>query len=78
MQDRPVCFECTEPIVTNAEMIFEAPCGHSDCPSAVLHPLCLMVWRERRQDIEVRLEQIRRAWIEDHTGNESERGHDHG
>lgn len=66
MQDRPVCFECSEPIVTNVEMIFEAPCGHDTCPSAVLHPLCLMTWREKRQELELRLDQIRRAWIEEH------------
>lgn len=50
MQDRPVCFRCDEPILTNGEMVFEAPCGHPDGSSAVFHGLCLMDWREHREE----------------------------
>jgi hypothetical protein len=28
--------------------VFEAPCGHDDCPSAVFHGICLMEWRDHR------------------------------
>ena len=73
MQDRPICFQCLGEIKTNAEMVFEAPCGHRECASAVLHPLCLMLWRERRQEITEQLAQIRKRWLEDHSGNEIER-----
>lgn len=66
MQDRPICFQCDEPIQTNAELIFEAPCGHEKCCSAVFHPLCLFDWRERRQKWEEWFEQVRQRWIEDH------------
>ena len=57
MQDRPVCFRCDEPVQTNGEMVFEAPCGHDGCSSAVFHGLCLMDWREKR---DVVMENIRR------------------
>ena len=71
VQDRPVCFECTETIEHSP--VYEAPCGHADCPSAIFHGLCLMTWREVRQEIEKRVAQIRKRWIEEHTGNEPER-----
>lgn len=71
MQDRPVCFQCDEPVQTNAEMIFEAPCGHETCSSAVFHPLCLFDWRERRQRYEEWFEQVRQRWIEQHQNHEN-------
>lgn len=39
-----------EPI--ERDIVFEAPCGHDDHPSATFHALCLMSWREFREDME--------------------------
>lgn len=52
LQEHPVCFffECAE--VVDHDLVFEAPCGHEGCPSAVFHPLCLMQWREFKDDME--------------------------
>jgi hypothetical protein len=66
MQDRPVCFQCIESIETNAEMVFEAPCGHNDCRSAVYHALCLFEWRERRAKFEGWLEEMKQRWLDEH------------
>lgn len=73
MQDRPICFQCDSPVKTNAELIFEAPCGHDGCASVVFHPLCLFSWRERRQEFEEWLKRVRERWIADHHDNEDER-----
>jgi hypothetical protein len=67
MQDRPVCFQCTEPIKTNSEMIFEAPCGHGDCRSAVFHALCLFEWRERAAKFADWLNEMREKWLSEHS-----------
>lgn len=64
MQDRPVCFKCDKAIETNAEMVFEAPCGHDHHSSAVFHGLCLMDWREHRNHFMERL----RAHMEEMLG----------
>lgn len=60
MQDRPVCLRCDKRI--DHDPVFEAPCGHDRCPSAVFHGLCLMEWREARdqfiQRLRKRFEQI--------------------
>lgn len=74
MQDRPVCFECVEPIEHSP--VFESPCGHETCASATFHGLCLMSWREKRDEIVERMKQIHKRWVEEHTGNEPERGAD--
>lgn len=52
LQEHPVCFfpPCMKVIDHNP--VYEAPCGHEDCPSAVMHPLCLMEWREFKEDME--------------------------
>lgn len=52
LQEDPICFwvRCTERV--DHDPVFEAPCGHEECPSAVFHPLCLMQWREHRENIE--------------------------
>ena len=52
MQDRPVCFQCDKVIRDNPDMVFESPCGHDDCSSAVFHTICLFDWREKRLRIE--------------------------
>jgi hypothetical protein len=57
MQERPVCFKCDREIKTNAEMVFEAPCGHDHHSSAVFHGVCLMDWREHRATFMERLRQ---------------------
>lgn len=62
MQDRPVCFSCTLAIQTNAEMVFEAPCGHLDHASAVFHAICLFDWRDTRRSTEERFQQMHAAW----------------
>lgn len=64
MQDRPVCFKCDKKIETNAEMVFEAPCGHDHHSSAVFHGICLMDWREHRHHFMERL----RKHLEDMLG----------
>ena len=70
MQERPICFECGEPIEHSP--VFEAPCGHDECRSAVFHGLCLMEFRERRETgerFEVVGLLVRKAWSEEHTEN---------
>lgn len=68
MQERPICFTCTEPIETNAEMVFEALCGHPDHASAVFHAICLFDWRDTRRTLEERYHQMRAAWLAEHDG----------
>lgn len=70
MQDRPVCFECDRSIETNSEMVFEAPCGHDGCSSAVFHAICLFKWREVRQRWSEWVEQVKQRWIEEHERRE--------
>lgn len=52
LQEQPVCFfpACGE--VVDHDPVFEAPCGHPAHPSAVFHPMCLMGWREYKDDME--------------------------
>ena len=69
MQDRPVCLKCTTTIEHSP--VWEAPCGHDGCASAVFHPLCLMEFREQRESSE-RFEIVAllvRPWSEEHTEN---------
>lgn len=49
MQQRAVCFDCAEEVEHSP--VYEAPCGHEGCPSAVFHGVCLMRWRERRDEV---------------------------
>lgn len=72
MQDRPVCFECDKAVETNSEMVFESPCGHDGCSSAVFHGICLFGWRERRTKFEQWIEEVRERWIRDHNSNREE------
>jgi hypothetical protein len=58
MRDRPLCFGCRDQV--DHDPVYEAPCGHEDCPSCVFHPLCLMKWREWR---EARTREFR-SWLE--------------
>jgi hypothetical protein len=49
MQNLARCFKCTEQI--DYDPVFEAPCGHDGCRSAVFHGICLMEWREHREEL---------------------------
>lgn len=60
MHDRPICFTCHE--VIEHSMVFEAPCGHEECPSACYHGVCLMEWREYREESFKRFQK----WLEEH------------
>jgi len=73
MQDRPICFKCHD--VIEHSPVFEPPCGHDRCASACFHGLCLMEWRDQRNDNDVEIVGllVRKRWIEEHTGNEPER-----
>jgi len=69
MQDRPVFFRCCETIEN--DFVFEALCGHERCPSAVMHPLCLMEFRDERAAAD-RFQVVGllvRPWIQEHTEN---------
>jgi hypothetical protein len=77
MQDRPICFECHRTV--EYDPVFEAVCGHDGCPSAVFHGLCLMAFRERREQIKQASSIVEvmgllvRPWTTPHTENEEER-----
>lgn len=66
LQDRPICFQCDLPIQQNADMVFEAPCGHDDHSSAVFHGVCLFTWRERRLKFVEFMEEVRQRWMRAH------------
>ena len=71
MQDRPICFKCRVRI--DRDPIYEAPCGHDDCASAVFHGLCLMEFREMRESHANRFQVIGvlvRPWVTEHSENE--------
>jgi len=56
----PICWWCEKEVDTDP--IYEALCGHDECPSAVFHGLCLMSWRERREEVY----KIIREFVENH------------
>lgn len=60
MQDYPICYRCQRRV--DYDPVFEAICGHDECPSAVFHGLCLMEWRDHRDD---RIRQFRK-WMTEH------------
>lgn len=62
LQTAPRCFDCIEE-VSASDAVFEAPCGHDDCPSAVFHGLCLMTWRENREVVFKRLAEAARDYF---------------
>lgn len=66
LHERPLCFDCVKPV--EYDPIYAAPCDHQDCPSAVFHPLCLMRWRERRDEA---FREFRR-WLEKHALREDD------
>lgn len=49
MRRYPLCWGCTKEVDTDP--IYESLCGHDDtCPTSVWHGLCLMRWREEREE----------------------------
>lgn len=60
LHEIPRCFGCGNQV--EHDPIFVAPCDHAECPSAVMHPLCLMEWREFR---EKRIKAIEK-WVSEH------------
>lgn len=66
MTPRAICFQCKEAV--DYDPLFESPCGHDECPSAVFHGLCLMEWREHREEIMKALTR----WIQSHQERGSE------
>lgn len=64
VQERPRCFGCAERV--EYDPIFASPCDHERCRSAVWHGLCLMSWRETREQIEAEL----KRWLREHTEND--------
>lgn len=72
MQDRPVCFECRTQVEHSP--VYEAPCGHDRCRSAVFHGLCLMGYRERRESAINKFEVVGllvRPWTQEHEEGEA-------
>jgi hypothetical protein len=61
MQEIPRCYGCQEQV--EHDPVYEAPCGHQEHPSCVFHPLCLMRWREARDEIK---RQIRQWFSSEH------------
>lgn len=60
VQDRPVCFGCGRTV--DHDPVFAAPCDGDRCPSVVFHGLCLMRWRERRDEARSAI----RRWATEH------------
>lgn len=57
MRRYPLCWGCTEEVDTDP--IYESLCGHDDtCPTAVWHGLCLMRWREERDEALAKIRQF--------------------
>lgn len=69
MQRLPFCFGCGEAI--DYDPVYEAPCGHDDCASAVFHPLCLM---RHRESVEELIREVRRRWLDEHAEHDPGRG----
>lgn len=64
IHDRPVCFDCEEPVQSLTDAVFAPPmCDHADCGSAIFHPLCLMRWRERRDQMYAQMQGAKQAFL---------------
>ena len=61
LHDKPLCFSCVRPV--EYDPVFASPCDHDTCPSSVFHPLCLMDWRQHREEHFRR----RAQWLAEHT-----------
>ena len=50
-----ICWDCEQPIASVSDIVFAPPmCDHHDCSSACFHGICLMRWRERRNEARTR------------------------
>ena len=50
VQAVPVCNACEKPITDS--VVYAATCDHDACPSACWHGVCLMEWRDERDEAE--------------------------
>lgn len=48
MRRYPLCPECEQEVDTDP--VYESFCGHDDCLTLVWHGICLMTWREKRDE----------------------------
>lgn len=57
IHELPICFDCNERIERLDEAIFASPWYDEDpqAPTACFHGLCLMRWRERRDELIARI-----------------------
>lgn len=63
IQQKPVCFGCEDPIDSLGDAVFAPPwCDHQECCSATFHGLCLMKWRDKRQEIRTQIERRMEAF----------------
>lgn len=62
IQTFPRCFGCERQVEYGA--VYAPPtCDHEECPSAVFHGLCLMEWRERREQLQERAREAFAAFL---------------
>ena len=62
IQDRPICFECEK--VVEHDPVFAPPFGDDmSRESAVFHGLCLMQWREKREELIKRMREAHTAFL---------------
>jgi hypothetical protein len=63
IQQQPFCFGCEAKVERLEEAVFAPPwCDHEDCSSAVFHGICLMSWRERRQELRLQMQRRMEAF----------------
>lgn len=63
IQNQPICFGCEVRIDNLGDAVFAPPwCDHPGCCSATFHGICLMTWREKRQEIRVQIERRMEAF----------------
>lgn len=62
IHERPNCFSCERPV--DYDPVFAPPFDDSPTSiSAVFHGLCLMEWRDRRQEVMERVRAARDAFF---------------
>lgn len=67
IQLTPICFDCELPIY--GEVVYSAPCGNDEHPTACFHYECCGRWHEKRRAHESRVQQ----WLMDHEKQEQAR-----
>lgn len=64
IQEVPICFDCERRIESVSDAVFANPARDElDAPSAIFHPLCLMRWRERREEAMKRFRAAHEAFL---------------